>query len=97
MPTHNDKIVLTLMYKQGDDGYIYSASRHLVANIPEEPSMNDIFNITELVQKEGRMEPQWLNVYGIDPQDNKNNPEQPRSSWLGRVLLSLSLVKTDRP
>jgi hypothetical protein len=42
-------------------------SELFLANIPEKPSRMDIFNISDLLSKEGKMEPTWINIYGVRP------------------------------
>jgi hypothetical protein len=93
MPTYNDKIVLKLMRSQPYGFFILSNSEYFLANIPEKPSRLDIFNISELLARDGKMDPQWINIYGVRAEDLKGDgSDQPASAWLGRILLSLHLI-----
>lgn len=98
LPTYNDKVVIKMLYSYGAAYLPLWSSENLLGNIPEKPSRMDIFNISDLLSKEGKMEPQWINIYGVRQQDGRDDGTQrPTSAWLGRVLLSLALVKNERP
>lgn len=36
-----------------------------LANVPEYPSSKDFANISVLRPLEGKMEPRWINLYGV--------------------------------
>jgi hypothetical protein len=43
--------------------------------------------------RDGKMDPQWFNMYGVRSEDLKGDgSDQPASEWLGRILLSLHLI-----
>jgi hypothetical protein len=70
-----------------------------IANIPEHPCEYDYFNLTKLLSTDGRMSPKWINLYG-SPLDERNANTKGRregSAYLGRVLLSFSLIPHERP
>jgi hypothetical protein len=47
-----------MMYTQGHGLLkVWNAAEQFLANIPERPSRMDIFNISELLSKEGKMDP----------------------------------------
>lgn len=64
-PTYNEKVVLKLMCSSGGYSFLGGTSRQFLANIPEKPSKDDIFNIGELLSLEGKMDPEWWNIYGV--------------------------------
>ena len=69
-----------------------------MANVPEHPSGSDVMNIATLHSKEGKMDPTWINLYGIRPKEYKSGMDRLHaSSFMGRVLMSLHLLPNDRP
>lgn len=77
-----------------------SESETFLAHMPELPSSTDIFNITELIPLEGRMDSRWINLYGVRPEHRNKVADfrdMPTSSFMGRVLISITLVEEKRP
>lgn len=58
LPTYNDKITIRLWLMDG-------RSQVFLANVPEYPSAFDFANISVLRPLEGKMEPRWVNLYGV--------------------------------
>lgn len=60
-PVLNDKVTIRVwsQNKRTQDTFI--------ANVPEYPSQNDQFNITRLLNHEGKMRTTWINLYGVHP------------------------------
>ena len=58
IPTYNDKITVKLWAMDG-------RSQVFLANVPEFPSSKDFANISILRPFEGKMEPRWVNLYGV--------------------------------
>ena len=86
---YDDKIVMQL--------WDYSSfTTNFFANIPERPSAEDVWNLKELLSKKGSMLPFWVNMYGIHPSDyGKRANLRNASSYMGRILMSLHLQRTD--
>ena len=94
MPTWNDKIRVILWHQVGD----FFPEDHFLANVPEHPSGSDMMNIATLHSKEGKMDPTWINMYGIRPKEFKSGMDRLHASaFMGRVLMSLHLLPNDRP
>ena len=105
-PTHNDKITIRLWHDNSlSIGYLnyylgLTDSESFLALVPELPSGVDIFNISELLPRQGKMDPRWVNMYGVLPQDRDKVADfrqMPTSGWMGRILLSLAIVENARP
>ena len=89
IPTYNDKITIRLWMKNG-------RTEQFLANVPEYPSSKDFANISVIRPLEGKMEPRWINLYGVDPKEKRSGVPQSGSSFMGRLLLSLHLNQNDR-
>lgn len=63
VPTFNDKITIRLW--QNIAGKLYGETVSFQSNIPEKPSIKDFANISALIPLEGKMDPMWVNLYGI--------------------------------
>ena len=70
---------------------------NFMANIPEKPNDSDFANIASLIPMEGKMEPRWVNLYGIYHSEKQPNFPQGNSSFLGRLLMSLTISENDKP
>jgi hypothetical protein len=68
-----------------------------LANVPEYPSSKDFCNISVLRPLEGKMEPRWVNLYGVAVSERVQGMPQSGSSFMGRLLLSLHLNQNERP
>ena len=95
-PFLNDKILLRIW------NYGFNGPDDFIANIPEFPSPNDYFNITKLVSIGGRMPAKWVNLYGIPPWERNTNftkIKHPKegTAYLGRVLISFTLLANEKP
>ena len=93
-PILNNKITMRLW----SDGGTFSANP-FIANIPEHPCDNDFFNISKLLASDGRMAARWFNLYGVDPKERNSKTKGKRegSSYLGRILISFSVVPNEMP
>ena len=87
---YDDKIVMQLWDHS-------SFTRQFFANIPENPTEEDVWNLKELLSKKGSMAPFWVNLYGVHPTDRggKGANYRNKSSYMGRILMSLHLQRTD--
>ena len=76
-----------------------SRSEEIFANIPELPGPSDKWNINTLMSLDGKMQPFWVNLYGIHPEDRgkKGINLLHASSFMGRILMSLHLMWNVRP
>lgn len=95
-PFLNDKILLRIW------NYRAGVADDFIANIPEFPQPNDYFNITKLVSIGGRMPAKWINLYGILPKERNGVVKKIQhptegTAYLGRVLLSFSLLPNENP
>ncbi len=97
-PVLNEKIILRMWHSNIQDDFI--------ADIPEKPEPNDYFNINKLIVIGGRMPAKWINLYSIPPSErnvgfitNFVKKKHPREGtyYMGRVLLSLSLLPKEKP
>jgi len=89
VPTWNDKIKIVCWHQDGE----YLPDDVFMANVPESPSDKDIMNISTLHSKEGRMEPTWINLYGVRPREWRSGMSRLHASaFMGRVLMSLHLI-----
>ena len=93
-PRLNDKITMRLWHKTTG-----LSPNLFIANIPEQPSEFDFFNISKILAEDGRMKARWINLYGTHPLERSNRTKSKKegSCWLGRVLIAFSIVSTDRP
>lgn len=96
-PFLNDKIIMRIW------NYQSRGTDEFIANIPEFPMQNDFFNISKLISIGGRMPAKWINLYGIPPLERnsgmgrkKKHPRQ-GTSFLGRILMSFSLLANEKP
>ena len=92
MPILNDKIIIRIW-----DAKRVGSDR-LIASIPELPSYQDEFNISNLLARGGSMPSKWINLYG-HPLTEKSAGKAVKtlvglakktyagSAWLGRVLM----------
>ena len=97
-PVLNEKILLRMWHSNTKDDFI--------ADIPEYPEPHDFFNINKLLVSGGRMAAKWINLYSIPPIERnigfisnfvkKKHPRQ-GTCYMGRVLLSLSLLPKEKP
>ena len=75
LPILNDKILLKIWSQARKDVFI--------ANVPEKPSEIDLFNISKLLNNEGRMQCRWFNLYGTPPAE--------RPGWFGKSTMEMYL------
>jgi hypothetical protein len=68
-----------------------------LANIPEYPSSKDFANISQLRPLEGKMNPKWINLYGVAISERVLGSPQSGSAYMGRVLVSLHMNVNERP
>ena len=96
-PVLNEKIILRIWHSSTQDVFI--------ADIPEKPEPTDFFNINKLLVIGGRMPAKWINLYSIPPHERnvglinikrKKHPKE-GTSYMGRILLSLSLIPKEKP
>jgi hypothetical protein len=71
-----------------------------IGNIPELPTPSDDFNISTLLQNDGKMTSRWINIYGVHPKNRKKYKglkfyEGP--SYLGRILISMYITPNEKP
>lgn len=99
-PILNDKILLRLWNHES------RSSDEFIANIPEFSLNNDFFNISKLISMGGRMAAKWVNLYGIPPWERnsgfintfvKKRHPQEGTYFMGRILLSFSLLANEKP
>ncbi len=97
-PFLNDKIIMRCW------NYQKSGADKFIANVPEFSVPNDYFNISKLMSISGRMPAKWINLYGIPPMERNDQisggkRKHPRSgtAYLGRVLISFSLLANPKP
>eukprot|EP00359_Climacostomum_virens_P001470 CAMPEP_0204897796 /NCGR_PEP_ID=MMETSP1397-20131031/921_1 /ASSEMBLY_ACC=CAM_ASM_000891 /TAXON_ID=49980 /ORGANISM="Climacostomum Climacostomum virens, Strain Stock W-24" /LENGTH=1426 /DNA_ID=CAMNT_0052065573 /DNA_START=152 /DNA_END=4432 /DNA_ORIENTATION=+ len=101
-PIMNDKIVVRMWDHKplGRD--------RMIASIPEMPSDRDFFNLTALMSRGGVMPCRWFNLYGRPAEENTFSNDLRRlfgmmkmtyhgTSYLGRVLLSMTITPNDEP
>ena len=69
----------------------------MLANTPEYPTARDQFNLSLLQPLEGKMEPRWINLYGLRPEERIKGQPQANSLFIGRVLMSLHLLENENP
>lgn len=72
-------------------------SQVFLANVPEYPSAFDFANISVLRPLEGKMEPRWVNLYGVALNERRPGCPQSGSCFMGRILISLHLNQNERP
>jgi hypothetical protein len=99
-PFLNDKILLRIWNHQP------RSADEFIANIPEFSVPNDYFNISKLISMGGRMPAKWINLYSIPPWERNNgfmnnfvkirHPKE-GTFFMGRVLLSFSLLPNEKP
>jgi len=78
------------------------SSDTFIANVPEYPSPQDMFNLSKLLSREGKMKSTWFNLYGVKPMDggwfaSNNGSKKEGSTFLGRVLIQSSLSPNEKP
>jgi len=75
------------------------SSNIFIANIPEHPQENDFFNISKLLNSDGRMTPRWINLYGVPPSERSIKTKSLRegTSYLGRVLFAMNMSPAEWP
>jgi len=94
VPTLNEKIKIILWHEGGT----FFSEDVFMANVPEFPSANDLFNTSTLQNKEGLMNPTWFNLYGIRPKEQRAGmPKFGSNAFLGRVLMSFHMIQSNRP
>ncbi|CAI2387752.1 unnamed protein product [Moneuplotes crassus] len=97
LPTLNDKILIKIWMD-------YSlTSVDLLANLPEVPRKDDIFNISILQGNEGWVTSKWYNMYGTHPEDRAyfftpaTSYYLEGNSFLGRALISMNINPVEKP
>lgn len=63
-PVMNDKITIRVWHRRRG-----LMPNMFIANVPEQPTATDSFNITVLQAQDGRMKATWINLYGTKPAD----------------------------
>ena len=96
LPFLNDKILMRIWNEN-------TGSDEFIANIPEFPMQNDFFNISKLMSMGGRMAAKWINLYSVPAWERnssfgkkKKHPKE-GTHFMGRVLLSFSLLPSEHP
>lgn len=72
----------------------------LIANIPEHPNEYDFFNIPNLQNNDGRMDPAWINLYGPLPHERitgRTKGMKDGSAYMGRILMSMNIIPCEIP
>lgn len=97
-PFLNDKIIIRAWH------YQKGSKDKFIGNIPEFSLPNDFFNISKIMSIGGRLPAKWINLYGIPPNERNDQISggkrvHPRSgtAFLGRVLISFSLLANPKP
>ena len=93
-PILNDKITMRVWHRRhGAYANMY------IANIPEHPQAGDNFNISKLLTMDGGMKTRWFNLYGTNPKERSSRTKSLREGtcYLGRVLINIRIVSTERP
>jgi hypothetical protein len=90
----NDKITVRVWHKRPG-----LSANMFVANIPEHPSQNDLFNISKLMAQDGRMTARWINLYGTQPleRSKRTRGKKEGSQYLGRMIVAINMVTNERP
>lgn len=93
-PILNDKITVRIWSQNSG-----LSANTFIANVPEHPSEYDYFNLSKIIAQDGRMSPKWIHLYGVLPADRnaKTKGRKEGSSYLGRILISFSMIPSDRP
>jgi len=95
VPTYNDKITVRLW--QNIAGALYGERVSFQSNIPEKPSIKDYANISALIPNQGKMDPVWINLYGVKFSERNDKYPQGNSNYMGRVLMSFHIVENEKP
>lgn len=97
-PFLNDKILMRAW------SYTKGGADKFIANIPEFPAANDIFNISKIMSLGGKIGAKWINLYGIPPTERndyvsggKRKHPAHGTAYLGRLLLSFNLTPNPKP
>jgi hypothetical protein len=94
MPILNDKILIRVW-----DEHTGTIDR-LIASIPNVPTHNDVYNISNLLSRGGTLPCQWVNIYGHPPHEltfgkkvkylmGMAKKSYRGSAFFGRILLSM--------